>query len=448
MRGTVQVLTVLALGACGGGNGDASNELKLTASDPAPGGLGAGGGDRFGSSVALAHDRAVIGAPHRDGATELDAGGAYVYERNAEGAWIEVTTLSAADEAEAARFGSSIALDGDRAIIGASGRPDATSLYNGGAYVYERDSVGSWMEVSILTASDGASGDHFGESVALDGDRAIIGAGYRDDPANADDGAGSGKAYVYERDAAGTWIEVAQLTSSTSVRFGGFGQSVALDDDRAIVGASRSAGGAHVYERDAGGVWTEVATLIGSGGVENDGFGIAVELDGDRAIVGARGGNYGEGYDFDAGSVYVYERDAGGNWAEVAVLTASDAEDPPPDAYFDGLPEFGQSIALEGDRVIVGAPYRSSSSGRSVGGAYVYERGATGAWTERSILSSSDGARGDLFGGAVALSGDQAIVGARLDDGGLGAAYVFTLATPSLKAIALSDRRIELVESR
>ena len=159
----------------------------------------------------------------------------------------------------------------------------------------------------------------------------------------------------------------------------------------------------------------------------SDGFGISVAISGDYAIVGAVYEDGGAGDPlFNSGAAYVFER-IGGTWTEVTpILRASDAQ---ADDYF------GYSVAISGDYAIVGAYSEDGGAGdplNSSGAAYVFER-CGGTWTEVTpILRASDAQAGDVFGASVAISGDYAIVGAKYEDGGTGdpldgsgAVYVF-----------------------
>ena len=124
---------------------------------------------------------------------------------------------------------TSVAMDGDTALIGAYGDDDNGSA-SGSAYVFTR-SEGVWTDQAKLTASDAASHDYFGYSVAVDGDTALIGA-----HANDDSGLNSGAVYVFTRNA-GVWTEQAKLTASDGALEDYFGTAVALDGDTALIGA-------------------------------------------------------------------------------------------------------------------------------------------------------------------------------------------------------------------
>ena len=178
------------------------------------------------------------------------------------------------------------------------------------------------------------------------------------------------------------------------------GRSSANDD--ALGGAS---GSAFVFERNQGGAdnWGEVVKLIASDGEANDLFGEACALDGDTLVVGARAEDHAGS---ESGAAYVFRRNRGGadNWGEVQKLTASDA------AAGD---QFGHPLAISGDTIITSAPL----DGGSIGSAYVFVTCGTeaGEWHEVSKTTASDGWAGDLFGAAIALSGEFMIVGAPME---------------------------------
>ena len=389
---------------------------KLTASDAAA-------GDRLGWSVAISGDTALVSS-NADDDNGADSGSAYIFERNQGGAdnWGQVKKLTASDGAASDWFGLSVALDGDTALVGAY-QDDDTATNSGSAYIFERDQGGggNWGEVKKLTASDIAGGDQFGVAVTISGNTVMVSANLDDDNGN-----GSGSAYLFERDqgGAGNWGEVKKLTASDGAAGDDFGWSAALNGDTALVGAfgdddsGAGSGSAYLFERDQGGAgnWGEVKKLTASDGAAGDKFGQSVALSGDTALVGVR---FDDDNGDDSGSAILFERDQGGvgNWGQVKKLTASDgaAED-----------RFGYSVAISGDTVLVGAIFDDPN-----GSAYLFERdqGGAGNWGEVKQLTTSDGAADDRFGCAVALSGDTALVGAREDDDDgedSGSAYIFT----------------------
>ena len=271
----------------------------------------------------------------------------------------------------------------------------------------------SGVPVVRLLASDGQLHDLFGYSVSLDGDRAVVGA-----PGDDDQGARSGSAYVFVL-SGGSWSEEAKLLASDGQRDADFGRSVSLDGDRVVVGAPGDdvrgldqAGSAYVFVL-SGGSWSEEVKLTASDGEAADGFGRSVSLDGGRVVVGTPGD---DDKGVRSGSAYVFVL-SGGSWSEEVKLTASDGED---------SDDFGRSVSLDGDRVVVGTP-GDDDKGTASGSAYVFVR-IGGSWSEEMKLTASDGANEDDFGGSVSVNGDRAVVGAPGDDDkgtASGSAYVF-----------------------
>ncbi len=321
----------------------------------------------------------------------------------------QMAKLLASDAAEGDHFGVSVAVSGDTAVVGASSDDQAGELYDtGSAYIFTRTGT-VWTQQAKLIASDAAEYDQFGFSVALSGDTAVVGA-YRDDHGG---GTNAGSVYVFVR--TGTvWTQQAKLTASDAAAQDSFGYSVAMSGNTAVVGAfadddaGSASGSAYVFVR-SGTTWTQQAKLTASDAAANDQFGISVSVSGDTAVVGAPG----------AGPAYVFVR-SGTVWTQQAKLTASDAR------IGD---QFGYSVAGAGETALVGAYGDDDpAGGLNAGSAYVFTRNGT-KWTEQAKLIASDAAESDFFGNSVALSSGTAVVGAYLDDHGpgtnAGSAYVF-----------------------
>ena len=375
--------------------------------------------DRFGYSVAVSGDTAVVGA-HRDDDNGTDSGSAYVFVRSGS-SWTEQAKLTASDGAADDRFGTSVAISGDTAVVGAL-RGDGIVADSGSAYVFVR-SGSTWTEQAKLTASDGAADDYFGGSVSVSGDTAVVGA-YRD----GDSGDRSGSAYVFVRSGS-TWSAQAKLTAFDGAADDWFGCSVSVSGDTAVVGARFgdgsvvSSGSAYVFVR-SGSSWSEQDKLTASDGAVGDSFGYSVSVSGDTAVVGAA-------LDDDngdlSGSAYVFVR-SGSTWTEQAKLTASDG------AAYD---YFGLSVSVSGETAVVGAD-GDDDNGTESGSACVFVRSGS-LWIEQDKLAASDGAADDRFGQSVSVSGDTAVVGAMWDDdngNSSGSAYVFDFRDPPVTPFA------------
>ncbi len=274
-------------------NGTVWQETVLTASD-------AQAGDQFGWSTAVDGERIIVGARYDDD-SGTDAGSAYIYEWNGSG-WDE-TKLLASDGTAIDAFGSSVAISGDRAVVGAR-YGDVLGNSTGGAYVYSWNE-GSWEETK-LTASDASEDDYFGGSVAIDGDIIVVGASGDDD-----NGENSGSAYIYRWNGE-DWIET-KLTASDGQANDRFGWSVTVadgDTDTVIIGSygfdctGPDSGCAYLFQWN-GSIWVESkfsAVDVQAG----DNFGWSLDIDGNTIIAGARKDNAaGE----DSGSAHVFELD-------------------------------------------------------------------------------------------------------------------------------------------
>ncbi len=372
--------------------------------------------DYFGSSVAVSGDTAVVGAPRDDCPSfpRDDCGSAYVFVRSGN-SWTEQAKLTASDRTANDRFGQSVSVSGDTAVVGAPFDDCAAGGGCGSAYVFVR-SGSSWTEQAKLTASDAAFNDVFGWSVSVSGDTAVVGAYQADAPA-----LDSGAAYVFARSGS-SWTEQAKLTASDGAADDNLGWSVSVSGDTAVAGAYRAdapafdSGAAYVFAR-SGSSWSEQAKLTAPGGAADDYFGWSVAVSGDTAVVGAI---HDDAPTLDSGSAYVFVQ-SGFTWSLQAALTASDA------AASD---TFGSSVSVSGDTAVVGARGDACSSGNGCGSAYVFVRSA-GSWIQQSKLSASGAAPLSFFGDSVSVSGDTALVGAPRGDSNPGMvfqdglAYVF-----------------------
>jgi formylglycine-generating enzyme required for sulfatase activity len=214
-----------------------------------------GSGGCSGYAVSISGDTAVVGVPYSDDAGS-DSGSAHIFQRNQGGGdnWGEIAEITASDAAAEDIFGYAVSINGDTAIVGAFSDDDAGSN-SGAAYVFQRsqDDPSSWTEVAELTASDAEWGEHFGSSVSISGDTAIVGAFY-----DRDAGSESGSAYVFQRsqDDPSSWTEVGKLAASDAAADDFFGWAVSISGDTSIAGAWKDddagdlSGSAYVFDMD------------------------------------------------------------------------------------------------------------------------------------------------------------------------------------------------------
>lgn len=351
----------------------------------------------FGSAVAISGGRLAVGTPDFPLATER--GSVYVFERDAAGAWAQKQRLMAEGGLPEDLFGSAVALSGDHLVVGASFSVGTSQP--GSAFLFGREVNGAWAQRQHLVAADGAADDLFGLSVAIDGDRLAIGAGGDDDR-----GLNAGSAYVFERNGTGAWVQEAKVLASDGAAFDRFGP-VAIRGDRLLVGAPQddtvfsNTGSVYVFERDAAGTWVQVQKLLAPDGQADDFFGSSVSLDGDRALVGAF---LDDDQGSASGSAYVFEREGGAFVLRQKVLATDGAAGD----------RFGRTVAIEGDILATGA-LNDDDLGADSGSAYVFTRRADGTWLQDQKLHAFDGAARDAFGWAIALDGAHLVSTARGD---------------------------------
>ena len=327
------------------GEGEWTLQAKLLPHDGAA-------GDSFGRATAIDGDTAVIGAAFDDDQGPF-SGSAYVFTRN-DGVWTEQAKLLPDDGAALHMFGFSVALDGDTAVIGARW-DDERGDYSGSAYVFTREN-GVWTQQAKLLP-DNQADQWFGESVAVDGETAVIGA-----PQDIFGGGATGSAYVFTREN-GHWTRQAKLLAGDGAYGDMFGIVTTINGDTAVVGAPYDDGGSvYVFAREVG-MWTQQAKLLSEDGAFGDYFGSAIAVDGGSVVVGAHGddeqGEFG-------GSAYVFGRQ-GGAWSQQAKLLAD-----------DGMARklFGAAVAFEGDTALIGAPCSGyQDPAESSASAYVFRLG-------------------------------------------------------------------------
>ncbi len=333
--------------------------------------------------IAIDGNTAVLGIPfHRpDGTTRL--GAVYIFEKDQGGVnnWGISKKILALDGADDDRFGWSVDIFGDTIVVGAPG-DDQTGITQGSTYIFKRDEGGTnnWGEVRKIKATrpyplfQGTNVTSFGSSVSISGDRIAVGSMFELNSMSKTIGA----AYIFEKDFGGTdnWGNIASVTASddlggtTPVEFLYYGESVSLDGDDLIVGASHydgviddEPGAAYIYNRNFGGTdnWGEVVKLVGSDSANGDRFGQSVDIEGDYAIVGA---DLHDSLGSQSGAAYLFERNSGGtnNWGECKKITPHDGEV----NFF-----FGNDVNISGENIAIGAPVTVNPNNSS-GSIYIF----------------------------------------------------------------------------
>lgn len=427
------------------------------------------GPDYFGQAVAISGETVVVGAWGEDSAATgvngnqsstgaQESGAAYVFVRDGT-TWTQQAYLKASNTNANDRFGRSVAISGETIVIGApdedsgstgvNGNGNSNSLLeSGAAYVFIRNGT-NWSEEAYLKASNTGPGDRFGWSVGVSGNTIVVGAWGDDSSATGVNGNqtddplinDAGAAYIFVR-SGGSWSQQAYLKASNTGSSDNFGNAVAISGETVVVGAfgeSSNAttinenqvddsapdnGAAYVFIRQ-GTSWSQQAYLKSSNGMSGDTFGFQVAISGGTIVVGAPlEDNGATGINgpqtglpsYDSGAAYVFVRTSSG-WSQQAYLKASNA---------DSDDRFGRSVAISGETVIVGADRegsqatgvngdQSSDLAPEAGAAYLFTRSGL-TWSQTGYLKASNTGMFDQFGGAVAVSGNTAIVGADNED--------------------------------
>lgn len=330
-------------------------------------------GDRFGYAVAISGDKVVVGAPWADVSGWQDAGAAYVFRRDKDGAgnWGLVTKLTASDVyTNNDHLGTAVAIDGNTIVVGAAEKEVNNIRDAGAVYVFTSSSLDNWSQTAILTATTPYTQDLFGRAVTIDGNTIVVGAPWTNKGTQFD----TGLAYVFYR-SGDQWNQIKKLSASDSQPYDRFGTSLALDGDTLVVGAYQPGsssgsvppgpGAAYIFERNASGTdqWGELAELSAAGGAQGDRFGFATQVAGDVVVVGAYLAEVAG--DIYRGAAYAFERNAGGNnaWGQTAQLVAQDGQ------VGD---QFGFAVAAQGNTLVVGAPYANRGGILNSGAAYLF----------------------------------------------------------------------------
>ena len=352
-----------------------TQQAKLLANDGAL-------GDKFGYSVAVSDNTIVIGAYNDDGAF-ADTGSAYVFTRNGT-TWTQQQKLTRGDGTASDEFGNAVAIQGDVIAVGAHFADLPSNAASGSVYLFQRSGT-AWTPTQKLIPIPGPFpvpagfvqkpfvnyspilGDHFGESIAMNGGRMAVGASTSDLPATS-----AGAVYVFAG-GGGTYALQQKLVIPDGTNGDIFGCSVALEgntlvggarDDSPVIGKS-AYGAAYVFEF-AGGLWNPQGKLMAADGAMIDRFGWSVAVAKDVVAIGAREDDTTVGP--DAGSVYVFVR-SGSAWTQKQKLSPTDA--------FNG-DRFGSGLAFSSNtQLVVGAAEKALAAPNGQGAAYTFETSTT-----------------------------------------------------------------------
>lgn len=360
--------------------------------------------DLFGTSIAMDAGRLVIGAPNED-TTGNNTGAVYVFEHDGMGNWNEVQRLSGFGINDDDQLGHSVAIDGDFIIAGAPFADGGKGL----AKIYQHDSQ-AWLEGEPpLQPVDLSGGDQFGRSVAIDQTAGLAMVGAPEAVSN-----GPGTVYAYE-EMGGMWINETSIQADTPITGEQFGSSLSFDSDQLAIGAaSTTSGGAYLFDHTGANQWSQSQRMAPAMLNTGDRFGKSIFFDGVQIFIGAPERN-------DAapggGAFYIFESPAG-TWTEVESFVQSDISD---------SIELGHAITILGDDAAVGAPNFLTNAG-NVGAVFIFHKNANNQWVFSQKLLADTTSDGAQFGFSVAMGLDHLAVGSPGYDGTFtdsGAVYIF-----------------------
>lgn len=366
-------------------------DIKLLAEDGQP-------GDNLGYGIDLENNLVVVGSRFDD-TNGIDSGSAYIFDAIT---GVQLLKLLADDGAAGDQFGSSVAIQNGIVAVGAWGDDDNGSDA-GSVYLFNPQ---NGLQLAKLIAGDGASGDHFGQSVALDNDYVAVASRLDDD-----NGSGSGSAYLFD---ATTGEQLFKLLPSDGAANDLFGVVIAVEGGVVAVGAAgdddngSNSGSAYIFEASTG---NQIFKLLPDDGSSGDTFGDAIAIHSGIVAIGAR---FDDDNGIDSGSAYLFDATTGNQIAKLLPL----------DGEANDL--FSHVIAIENEVVAVGSIYARGNKIGS-GSAYLFD---TTTGLQIAKMLPQDGAGGDQFGQSIAIDNGFVSVGALFDgDNGAdsGSAYIFTV---------------------
>jgi hypothetical protein len=366
-------------------------------------------GDFFGKAIAVSGDTLLVGA-YGDDDHGAESGSAYVFIRGSDG-WSFQQMLTASDGAAGDHFGYAVALNGDTAVVGAH-LADGAAVDSGAAYVFTR-SNGGWTRQAKLLASDAAAADQFAASVAISGSFIVLGAPKK----NSESATEVGAAYVFRQNGA-LWSQRAKLTPSNTQRDHN-GTGVAIFGNHLAIGTARERGYTVSFYAFDGGAWLAAGNASSSS--NNLGYyGSVLAMSGTHTVIG----NYAHPLASSAvnGSVLVVSN---AMHSQQATLRANDGSQ-------NDL--FGSAVAIsESNVILVGSP-QDDDQGTDSGSAFVFSSSG-GGWIQEQKLLPSDGLAGDGFGSAVAVSASAALIGAWQGKNASGTGAVYAAARAQTGAV-------------
>lgn len=378
--------------------------------------------DQFGATVDISGDFAIVGAPLHNNTV----GAAYLFVRQPNGQWMEQAKLTEATIVQGQDYARTVSIStspsGDFAAVGAAKAPRATAAAAGRVFVYRRTGT-TWVNEPLATPTTILQNTEFGTSVSVDGDAVLIGAPFSDETMPTGVG-NSGSAYVFRRGTNGTWTqEGPALLAQDASESDNFGSAVLLRGNTAFIAAigdkdpnvsiTNAIGAVYVFTRQVNGSWTQSQKLVPSDFAGFPGtsrlFGGALGSDGTTLIVGDRANAVQRAYVF---------RLSGSTWMEDPFLSK-----PAGDTAAD---QFGQSVAINGDLALVGAPADDDNALTNSGSVFVFRR-VGGTWMREPLFYGSSAAANGRLGQSLASRGGTYAITGEIRTSGTGFAYILAM---------------------
>ena len=378
---------------------------------------------KLGSSVDISGDIAVVGAPGSAG----DIGQVCLYQRSGE-SWSLLTCLSPNNESDTVhQFGNTVSISGELLVISAVNKQNGK---HGVAYIYQRQGD-TWLQQAELIHPNSSANDKFASTLSISENYIAIGSpGFSANTAGA--------VHIFKSTASG-WVEDIVITPVSSFKSANFGASLMLSGEYLIIGdddhGRAHEGTGYIYRREDD-IWSLQASLKGGNITKSANFATSVAISKNYAVIGAMSENNPLIKKHKkSGAVYVYKR-TGKLWSSQAKLLASDAQQ-------GG--NFGSSVAISGDYLLIGAESNNSSRGST----YLFEN-INDVWTEVFPFEAVDAKQQDNFGHAIAIAQDYLVISAHnksVTNDTVGVSYLYYLnrdISSSVREQALSEIQTQL----
>jgi len=379
--------------------------------------------DYFGVRSCISGNYAIVGAWGEDDAGGADSGKAYIYDVTTGNLLHTLDNPNAYSTSFNDHFGVSVSISGNYAIVGAHLEDDVDGTNSGKAYIFDVATGNLVHTLDNPNAYSTSAGDSFGNSVSISGNYAIVGAYWEEDA----DGDYSGKAYIYDVTTGNLLHTLDNPNPYSTSLSDNFGISVSIDGNYAIVGAyseddagASSSGKAYIFDVTTGNLLHTLDNPNAYSTINGDLFGYSVGISGNYAIVGA----YREGAPSgaDSGKAYIFDVTTGN------LLHTIDN----PTAYSTSANDrFGLSLSIDGNYAIVSAPLEDDAGGTESGKAYIFDVTTGNLVHTLDNPNAYSTSQTDYFGVSVSISGNYVMVGANYEDDASGTesgkAYIYEL---------------------